>query len=62
MNNGDKIRSMTDDKLAKLLYLLKVSDCGINSFDECKTCIANGLCQTFGRKQIKEWLKSEVKQ
>ena len=51
MTNGDYIRSMSDDKLVKILDLCCY--CNIHNVEEC-----DGKCQVH----IKEWIKQERKE
>lgn len=60
MNNYERIKQMSIDEMAECIHLLKISDCGILSFDECPSCKIYGLCQRLGETSIKQWLKSEV--
>lgn len=62
MNNYEKIKSMSVDEMAECIYLLKVSDCGIDSFDECPSCKIYGLCQQIGKYNIQQWLLAETKE
>lgn len=55
MTNGDRIRQMTDEKLAE--FLNDVADnC---SMQECKNCPMNGACVDVPISMAK-WLKQEV--
>lgn len=60
MKNYEKIKQMTPTQLAKLLYLLKINDCGISSFEDCSKCIAYEICRLPTEKAIKNWLSVET--
>lgn len=60
MKNYEKIKQMAPTQLAKLLYLLKINDCGINSFEECSKCIAYEICHLPTEKAIENWLSAET--
>ena len=55
MTNADRIRSMTDEELAKWFYV-RTSD--------CVDCPADDLCNVFAHASCEElllrWLKQEV--
>lgn len=53
MTNGDKLRQMTDEKLASMMSGIKYN---------CSSCPAYGFCEDCGgdcRETILEWLKQE---
>lgn len=56
MNNFEKIRNMTIDEMANFLYLAddceNICNCRYSCLDKDRNCA----------KEIKKWLKSEVKE
>lgn len=59
--NYERIKNMTVDDMVQFLWKTRINDCGISSYNECKTCFINGFCQNgYLEKNIKQWLLSEV--
>ena len=59
MTNGDKIRKMSDEELARFLFRIS---------DACRTCLTKKLCKELSdagatpcRKIYERWLKQEAK-
>lgn len=56
MTNADRIRNMTDEQLANLLYLAEIGIIGVDKDYPCECCNVKTNCE----KCWLEWLHSEV--
>ena len=56
MNNYERIKQMSVEEMAEALRLMRSSDCGVNTYENCKLCIIHGFCQTISTSK---WLLKE---
>ncbi len=59
MTNGDKIRAMTDEELAK--FIADVTDCCSDGW-KCSDCPLNGAGESCSEDEIAEYFGKEVEE
>lgn len=63
MNNYEKLKQMSKNKMADFLYAMLRGSCRVPKEYDCKKCVAKSLCDVERKRDskysIQKWLESE---
>ena len=63
MNNYEKIKQMSKNKMADFLYAMLRESCCVPKEYDCRKCVAKSLCDIDRKRSskysIQKWLESE---
>lgn len=66
MNNFEKIKTFSKNKMANFLFAILRSTCNVPKPSDCNKCVAKSLCDVERKRETKysivKWLESEGEQ